>query len=160
MLLFLLIPCSNVFADPGLTEEGIIIRIADGDTLTVINKDNIKIKIRVWGIDCPEINQEYGNKSKELVQSVLSLNSTLRYEPIEIDKYGRTVAIVYLQDGTTLQEFLIYNGAAWVFERYCNMSICDNWRELQSYNQSKGIGLFSSINAVPPWEWRRQSHKK
>jgi hypothetical protein len=39
---------------PQRTEEGIVERIADGDTVTVITSNQTKLRIRMLGIDAPE----------------------------------------------------------------------------------------------------------
>jgi Bacterial SH3 domain len=39
---------------PQRTEEGIVERVADGDTLTVITPNQTKLRIRMFGIDAPE----------------------------------------------------------------------------------------------------------
>ena len=44
---------------------GKVIRIADGDTLTILNGDNEQIKVRFNGIDAPEKAQAFGDKSKQ-----------------------------------------------------------------------------------------------
>jgi hypothetical protein len=39
---------------PQRIEEGLVERVADGDTLTVITANHTKLRIRMWGIDAPE----------------------------------------------------------------------------------------------------------
>ncbi len=48
-----------------------VIHIADGDTITVLNNSNEKIKIRLNGIDCPEKAQAYGNKAKQFTKDLV-----------------------------------------------------------------------------------------
>ena len=47
------------------TIEGKVVKVADGDTVTVLDADNKKHKVRLTGIDAPERRQAYGNKSTE-----------------------------------------------------------------------------------------------
>ena len=44
---------------------GKVIRVADGDTITVLGSGNQQHKIRIAGIDAPEKGQPYGQKSRE-----------------------------------------------------------------------------------------------
>ncbi len=48
-----------------------VIHIADGDTITVLNDTNEKIKIRLNGIDCPEKAQAYGNTAKQFTKDLV-----------------------------------------------------------------------------------------
>jgi endonuclease YncB( thermonuclease family) len=43
-----------------LVIEGKVINVHDGDTITVLDKDDKKFHIRLQGIDAPEIKQKYG----------------------------------------------------------------------------------------------------
>ena len=49
-----------------------VIHIADGDTITVLNEANEKIKIRLNGIDCPEKAQAYGHKAKRFTKELVA----------------------------------------------------------------------------------------
>jgi hypothetical protein len=39
---------------PQRIEEGVVQRVADGDTITVMTANQTKLRIRMWGIDAPE----------------------------------------------------------------------------------------------------------
>jgi len=57
--------------------EGKVISVYDGDTLTVSNLDNQKVKIRLYGIDAPELKkQPYGRASRDYLQRLI-LNKTV-----------------------------------------------------------------------------------
>jgi hypothetical protein len=45
---------SPIGKTPLRTEEGLVERVADGDTITVITPNQTKLRIRLWGIDAPE----------------------------------------------------------------------------------------------------------
>lgn len=42
-----------------------VVKISDGDTFVGLNRDNLQIKFRIWGIDAPEKKQAFGTKSKD-----------------------------------------------------------------------------------------------
>ena len=46
------------------THVGKVVKIADGDTLTLLT-DGHQIKVRLAGIDTPEKGQPFGNKAKQ-----------------------------------------------------------------------------------------------
>src|SRR5258707_12329375 len=47
-----------------LVIEGKVINVHDGDTITVLDKDNKKTHIRLQGIEAPELKQEFGPVSQ------------------------------------------------------------------------------------------------
>lgn len=53
LLLTFVAICQNII-------RGKVIRVADGDTITILDEDNTQIKIRLYGIDCPESHQDFG----------------------------------------------------------------------------------------------------
>lgn len=54
----------------GKTIEGKVVKVADGDTITILEKGK-KVKIRFYGIDAPEKKQEYGVKSLSVLKDLL-----------------------------------------------------------------------------------------
>jgi endonuclease YncB( thermonuclease family) len=55
--LFLLGIASKTFSQQ--TIKGKIVRVSDGDTITLLNENNRQIRIRLYGIDCPDYGQKY-----------------------------------------------------------------------------------------------------
>ena len=80
-----------------------VIRVIDGDTI-VIKKGKKKVKVRLLGIDTPESvhpdhkeNIKYGNKAKRFTQKKLNNKKVrLEYDKERKDKYGRTLAYIYI----------------------------------------------------------------
>ncbi len=67
---------------------GTVVAVADGDTITVLDSNNRKHRIRLGGIDAPEKSQSYGQRSKQsLSELVYDKNVTIQYE--KQDRYGR-----------------------------------------------------------------------
>lgn len=141
----------------GSIYESPVTRISDGDTFSIRYQENI-FKIRVFGIDCPEMGQTYGEEAKAFVQRILPIGRAIKWEYLYTDRFKRAVAIVYLSDGSTLQEALIQEGLAWVYERYCDRPICEDWRSMESQARAKGVGLWLRADSIPPWEWRKSKH--
>lgn len=95
-----------------------VVKVIDGDTVA-IEMDGKSVTLRLIGLDTPEtvnprkpvqcFGEEASNKAKEILngQSV-----RLEMDPTqgELDKYGRTLAYVFLQDGTNFNEFMIKEG--------------------------------------------------
>jgi len=135
--------------------SGKVVGIADGDTITVLHNGRGE-KVRLYGIDCPEKKQDFGQRAKEFTSENV-FGKVVEVEAIYIDRYSRTVGLVYLNKNNTLNEALIASGYAWVYKRYCVRSECEEWLKDELGARNKKIGLWSIPNPTPPWEFR---HKK
>ena len=132
--------------------SGKVVRIADGDTLTLLDASNTQHKIRLHGIDTPERGQPHGNAARKALEAhVAGLRIDVAIQ--DTDRYGRTVGIVY-RNGQNINLALVRDGWAWWYERYAR-----NDRQLaQAQREAKAArrGLWQDNNPIPPWEWRRQ----
>ncbi len=81
--------------------------------------------------------------------------SRLEVEPVTTDRYGRTVAFVRVGD-TLVNEELIRQGLAWMFTRYCDRPICEEWKKLEAEARETRRGLWSMLKPAAPWEFRRK----
>ncbi|MBB5349559.1 thermonuclease family protein [Desulfoprunum benzoelyticum] len=131
--------------------------MADGDTISVL-RGNEKVNIRLYGVDTPEKKQAFGNQAKKFTNAAVRKMS-VKIVPFETDKYGRTVAMVYVGD-QCLNENLIRDGFAWVYRKYCKEDFCRSWLNLEASAREKGRGLWVDPEPKPPWEWRKDSKKK
>ena len=135
------------------TITGKVVSIADGDTITVLDSSKTQHKIRLYGIDCPESHQDFGQKAKEFT-SGLVFGQNVEVKVMDTDRYGRSVGVVSI-GSKTLNEELLKNGMAWYYGQYCKTSFCSQWSQYQEDAKNKKIGLWSMANPTPPWEFRR-----
>jgi len=132
-----------------------VVKVIDGDTLEVRYQGR-KLRVRLFGIDAPEWQQEFSHQAKEFTrQRVEGQRVELRSK--DWDKYGRLVAVVHV-GGDSLNEELLREGLAWVHIYYCKEPICREWRQLEKEARMARRGLWKNDNPVPPWKWK-QSHK-
>lgn len=54
------------------TLSGRVVGVSNGDTLTVLDTQTKERKVRVAGIDVPEKNQAFGNRSKQNLSLLVS----------------------------------------------------------------------------------------
>ena len=67
--------------------KGQVIAVADGDTVTVLDADRQRHKIRLAGIDAPESRQAYGQRSRISLKELLDGQQVLvTYD--KTDRYG------------------------------------------------------------------------
>ncbi len=143
---FLVLPSAALAAD----FTGRVVGVADGDTITVLHNGKGE-RIRLHGIDCPEKRQAFGNRAKQFT-STLVFGKTVTVQFVDRDRYGRTVGVVLLPDGRSLNHELVRAGLAWMYRRYTNdQSLSD----LEEQARVARRGLWADPHAVAPWEWRR-----
>jgi len=136
------------------------VSVLDGDSLVVMHK-GVKKEIRLYGIDAPEFDQPFGKQARQCARELV-LNKKVMVEPIEIDRYGRTVAKVHTAEGC-LNELLIARGCAWVYTRYCRPADRKAWSVLEQSAREQALGLWAQPDPVAPWEFRagkRAAEKK
>lgn len=138
-----------------------VLYISDGDTIAVkeIKKETLVgnlIKIRLYGIDAPEIKQDYGYESKKkLIELIRDKNINIK--EINKDKYGRVVGIVYL-NGKNINEEMVKGGHAWWYREYDkNNKILEKYEMEAKKNK---IGLFAKKGYIEPWKFRKKTKQK
>ena len=136
--------------------SGTVTAVADGNTVTVLTPDKQQVKIRLYGIDCPESGQAFGNRARQATERAMH-GKHVTVRPMDTDRYGRTVAVVTMPDGSTLNEHLVREGLAWVYPQHCRQEdICAPLRKIEQAVRISKRGLWVDKNPVPPWEWRKR----
>jgi endonuclease YncB( thermonuclease family) len=138
---------------------GKVVKISDGDTITVLDSSNRQQRVRFNQIDAPESSQAYGQRSRQNISFIH--NQNVYVDEDSKDKYGRTLGTVYLmKDGQTTNLHFrnsvnykqIKDGYAWVYRQYAKDKtlIAD-----ETAARIAKRGLWADPNPVPPWEYRR-----
>jgi len=126
-----------------------VIGVHDGDSITVLTSDNQQIKVRLEGIDCPELKQDFGQRAKQAT-SALCFGKDVRVQQTGKDRYGRTLAYVYVGD-VCINKELLKQGMAWHFKKY---NSDPEYAKLENKARSQKVGLWSHPNPVAPWDFR------
>lgn len=133
--------------------EGKVVGISDGDTLTVLTDQKQQIKVRLYGVDCPETKQAYGTRARQFTSDKV-FGKRVRVEVADTDRYGRTVGIVTAPGGSVLNSDLLAGGMGWLYTAYCKKPFCRDWKKLEEGARIAHKGLWADT-AVPPWEFRK-----
>ena len=102
--------------------------VSDGDTFWIDDGSEQGQKIRLLGIDAPEsvdygdkLKQEFGEASHAFSKSLLENQKVrLEFDVRKYDKYGRTLAYVWLEDGRFVNREIVANGFAVTYNDYLN----------------------------------------
>lgn len=159
-LLFLLISltfCSSNKNDFLETSEPnqewyLVTKVVDGDTFWVDNGTSKGIKIRLTGIDAPESQKRwkkdegyYGKESKAYLTKLLK-NKKVRLETDidSLDRYGRTLAYVYLENETFVNAVMVKEGYAVIMTVSPNVRYADLFYKLQVQARENNRGLWNN----------------
>ncbi len=148
-----------------LAWPGKVISVHDGDTITVRNDGGHAVKVRLYGIDCPEMEQKgkwkeqpFAKEAQLFVQALTHKHPCVEIEPMG-ESYGRVVAIIATTgQKETVQEKIIAAGLGWHYFKYCDagLQICQNMLKSELAAQWEQAGLWTG-EAMPPWEWRHKN---
>lgn len=140
---------------------GKVVRVLDGDTFELL-VDQQPVRIRVTGIDAPEKDQPFGQRSQQSLAGMVDGN------PVAVrvkgkDRYGRTLGAVYAKicapSAPCLAVYVnaeqVKTGMAWAY-RFHGQAVDPAMLKLETQARSERVGLWSTPNAVEPWKWRHQ----
>ena len=128
--------------------------ITDGDTIKFNNK-----KIRLHGIDTPEIKQLCKNKSDENykcgVKAKLALINLISSHQVKCsihgtDRYKRLIATCFVK-GININEWLVKEGWALAYRKYSNTYV-----DTELFAKNNRVGLWQG-SFLEPWKWRRKN---
>jgi len=136
-----------------------LISVGDGDTVRVTNRQGEKVTIRLACIDAPETSQ--GSSGKWSTQTLRGLiqDKSISLKPQVRDRYGRTVAEIYIGNrNINLQ--MVQIGAAYVYRQYLKQCDRDSYLRAEDTATKKGLGVWGPFKpAQVPWEYRRSRRR-
>jgi len=127
-----------------------VTRVVDGDTFWLDDESEKGLKIRLIGVDTPEsrntgnkVKGYYGKEASEYLTSLIGGRKVrLEYDVDTLDQYGRTLAYVYLEDGTFVNADLLKNGYAMIMTVPPNVKYVDYFLKLSRKARKREKGLW------------------
>ena len=117
-------------------ETSFVKKVLDGDTIELINGT----KIRLYGINTPEKGYYLNKEAKEFLESIL--NEKIEIENLGMDKYNRTLGIIYLNK-TNVNLLMVRNGLATVY-----MTEKEEFKEMEKEAKANSLGLWKKSGIV------------
>lgn len=149
--LLLVFGCAPAFAELKVYEARVT-RVSDGDTVWVQPLPNGRFrKLRMQGIDAPEICQPGGTASRDAL-SARVLRQVVTVTESRRDDYGR--ALVKLQhEGDDVAAFMVRQGQAWSYRwRHSDGPYAREERQARAQRR----GLFATAAPELPRDFRRR----
>jgi len=148
LLAFFLLPLS-IFS-----QEGKVVKVKDGDTIVILDNQNVMHTVRVADIDCPEYGQPFSKKAKIFVSNEI-FGKHVIIKSKGLDKYNRIIGFVFYQDKNLSLE-LLRNGLAWHYSYFSNDKEMASLQEIAKNNK---VGLWIDSSPVEPYKWRKGRRK-
>src|SRR5687768_7171795 len=136
---------------------GRVVKIADGDTLTVLDASKQQHKIRLTGIDAPERKQAFGTVSKQHLAELV-FGKVVDVEWHKRDRYQRILGKV-LVDGVDANLEQVRAGLAWHYKDYARdqqPAERSLYAEAEEAASRSGVGLWRDSAPIAPWDFRRK----
>lgn len=132
---------------------GKVIEVNSGDVITIFNL-NRPVRVKLMGVDAPEMNQAFGDIAKKhLSDLVLEKSVLVEYAGIAAD--SSLTGRVLLNDADIGAQ-MIRDGAAW-FEPKTGYRLTPTNREVYQQSElaarNEKRGLWQEENPVAPWEF-------
>ncbi len=153
--------CLPVLANEIAVSSKQSVKVIDGDTIKIINLYDKTLKVRLSGIDAPELNQKYGEESANYLRHLLKGGDFVIWSTGR-DRYGRLLGIIKVNN-VDINLLMIKSGYAWAYRRY-----------LSSLPQKKGpqyltaelnardlkLGIWVQRHPTSPWQFRRSKKSR
>lgn len=130
-------------------------RIADGDTLTILEAGHRQRRTRLADIDAPEKAQPFGTRSRQSLAK-LCAGKVATVADRGLDRYGRTIGVVTCA-GIDANAEQVRRGMAWVYRHYAPEH--SPLYALEADARLAKPGLWVDPKPVPPWVLRRERRR-
>ena len=143
------------------TFVGSVARVSDGDTVRLLVNDSTELKIRLSGIDAPELDQAFGKESKNRLTELVD-GRTIEAQCSKRDRYRRWLCkLVFNSNDINLS--LVKDGYAWWYQYYKKDQTLEDqqrYRVAEAIAKENKLGLWEDSSPVSPWDFRRQKRDK
>lgn len=119
-----------------------VIDVHDGDTIKCTANSGKIFKIRLYGIDTPEVKQDYGKEATRALASLID-GKQIYVGVHDIDIYKRVLGIIFY-NGQNLNYYMVNTGNAFVYKQAAKRSPLMNlYRAAQKHAQDAKLGLWN-----------------
>ena len=133
---------------------GRVVEVHDGDTLTVQTSGGGLVRVRLEGIDCPELGAPFSRVARARTVE-LTLYRDVEVRGSVVDDHDRLVARV-LVEGQDESKTLVSEGLAWHYVRYSSDPVL---AAAERHARETPLGLWRDPHPMAPWDWR-QAHRQ
>lgn len=133
-------------------EEVQVTKVIDGDTF-IYRKNGKNIKVRLIGVNTPELHHPFkkeeffGKEAKDFTKDkIYNKKVYLEKDEEDLDKYGRALRYVYLDDDKMLNEEILKEGFAETMTIKPNVKYENDFKEFLKKAKIERKGMWKSPN--------------
>ena len=134
---------------------GRVVRVIDGDTVSVLDANNTQHRIRLSQIDAPETKQAFSRVAKEALSDLIA-NQEVRVKVDGTDRYQRVLGEIFIAD-QNINLYMVRNGFAWAYTDYVTDQ---RYFDAQAQAKKEQLGLWVDTHPIAPWDFRRQQREQ
>ncbi|MDA0770781.1 MAG: thermonuclease family protein [Chloroflexi bacterium] len=91
-------------------QSAVVARIIDGDTLVVDRRFQQDQRVRLYGVDTPEVGEPCSDEATDLLRQLAGGRVRVETGPRAEDVYERSLYYLYTQSGDSIDEILVREG--------------------------------------------------
>jgi endonuclease YncB( thermonuclease family) len=107
---------SIAWSAPAYDLSGRVVKVTDGETITLLDANQMQHKVRLYGIDTPEYKQPYSSAATKTLAGLVD-GDGVGVEVKETDGYGRAVGVVH-KGNVNVNLEMVKSGYAWWYKQY------------------------------------------
>lgn len=132
------------------TYQGTVADVITGAIL-VIDRNGNAMKVRLYGVDCPEPGQSYAQESRQYIMDKF-LNNNVNVCVLATDSQQNPVVLVFNSNGESLSHLMVAEGMAWWDRRNAQKDAL--LRRLNAEAITNSVGLYADPTSLAPWDYR------
>ena len=136
--------------------EGICVGVSDGDSLPLELPVGERVRVRLYGIDAPEKDQECALAARKKLGKLI-YDKEIRVEVLDVDKYGRYVGKVYA-GARYVNRYMLKEGLAWHYKHYAADD--ELLAEAEARAKAAGRGIWATESPCRPRIFRSEQRKE
>lgn len=133
---------------------GRVVKVADGDTITVLDASKTQHKIRLQGIDAPEKGQAFGKVSRQYLAGMVA-GREVRVAWQKRDRYQRILGTVFV-DGKDANLEMLKAGLAWHYKKYDSTPA---YAQAEAAARAAKRGLWQDKSPIEPESFRKEKRE-
>jgi endonuclease YncB( thermonuclease family) len=155
-----LLTATLAFAAPPRTLRATVERVADGDTLIATAEHGTRLRMRLLGIDAPEVphgktlGQPYGVEARFYLARLV-INRPVQVELFGADAYKRILAVLWVE-GTNVNVAMVRAGLAEVYRGVRCAVYCRDLTEAEAKAQRERAGMWAMDRYESPANYRKR----
>ncbi len=134
--------------------DGYVIKVSDGDSF-LMKSSGKKIRVRMYGVDAPELKQRYGKEAKKHLEDLI-LGKKVDLKVLYEDKYKRKIAKVYYK-GKEINLEMLRSGNVWFYEYHAKKE--KEYRKAYERAKKERLGLWKDKNPENPRDFRLRNKR-